>query len=371
MKFVSTLVAGCALAAPLVAQDPPLYAINSGTGGQFLAELDPMTGAVTTIGSFGFVADALVVTAAGELLVADNTSHLLVSLDPATGAVVQTIGSFGVTGNIESMAIRPLDGSLWGVHTSTQSLVRIDTSTGAVTAVGTAHSIFQGMAGLTWSADGTTLFGIHCHDNRLYRIDPVTAALTPVGVTGLVCPLGLTAHPGDGRLFTVDWQTGSDMRLYTVSAVDASPTLVGTTTGGLQLEGLSFLPNAGKYGAGCAGSGGFVPVLEVAPYLPVAGTQIVVTVENGLGGAACHLFFGLNEAALPMGLGCALNVAPLFPVSIALPLGGAGPGNGQVTLPGVLPASAAGLSFTMQAFVVDPVGPLGFSNSNGFRVEVQ
>lgn len=364
-----SVLASLALGGALHAQGSELYAINSGSGGTFLAKIDPATAVLTQVGPTGFASDGLAFSPDGELFAANNTNSQLVKLDPQTGAILQAVGPFGLGGLVEGLAFKPDDGSLWGVNVSSSTLLRIDTATGAATVVGPLTNA-PSMAGLSWSLDGTTLYGITCN-SALFTIQPTTGQPTLVGTSTAACPLGLATHPSDGTLYTVDWKSGNDMSLATVSVVDGSLTIVGTLVGGKQLEGISFVPNVGAYGKGCPGSGGFVPKLTVSPPNPTAGTQIAIMIDEGLGGANAHLFFGLQKAELPMGLGCSLNVTPLFPISLVLPLGGAGAGNGALTLPGVLPVSAAGLEFTMQAFVVDPNGALGFSNSNGFLVDVQ
>ncbi len=125
------------------------------------------------------------------------------------------------------------------------------------------------------------------------------------------------------------------------------------------------------YGTGCAGTGGFVPELSTSPCGTIVnGTQITVQVSEGLGGAPLVLFFGLNQAALPIGGGCTLNIAPVLPGLVSVPLGGVGPGNGGVILTGIMPASAAGVTFTMQGFVGDNGSPIGFTATNGVQLTV-
>jgi hypothetical protein len=124
------------------------------------------------------------------------------------------------------------------------------------------------------------------------------------------------------------------------------------------------------YGTGCPGSFSIVPALTGPACGAVPGTQVMLQIANGLGGSTSLLFFGLSEAAIPMGGGCLLNVTPVLPAVLPIPLGGSGAGNGSATLIGTFPASTAGLLFTMQAFVADPNVPMGFSNTAGLRVKV-
>ncbi len=123
-----------------------------------------------------------------------------------------------------------------------------------------------------------------------------------------------------------------------------------------------------EFGAGCAGSGGFVPRLTTTN-CPDAGGPAGLRVERGLGGSIAVILFGLSPAAIPIGAtGCVLSVAPVLGPTLNVPLGGVGPGNGSVTLLGTVPASAAGLSVALQVFVADAT-PQGYSNSNGLLLK--
>ncbi len=127
--------------------------------------------------------------------------------------------------------------------------------------------------------------------------------------------------------------------------------------------------NIVAYGTGC-GSGGFSPILAITG-CPTPSGSIGLTVTNALGGSSTLLFLGLAQATLPMGYGCSLNVSPPFPLFM-VPLAGSGPGSGWVSLSLPIPAGIPlGSVATLQAFVVDPGGALGFSNTNGVQLTIQ
>lgn len=128
--------------------------------------------------------------------------------------------------------------------------------------------------------------------------------------------------------------------------------------------------SAFAYGSGCAGSGGFVPELSLSPPVLQAGGQGTVSVTQALGGGTIVFLFGLNQASLPMGGPCSLNVSPLLSLMFSVVAGGAGPGNGSTTLLAPVPL-LPGAQFTMQAFVVDPGVPRGYANTNGYEVHIQ
>ncbi|MFG0316929.1 MAG: hypothetical protein ACF8XB_06640 [Planctomycetota bacterium JB042] len=161
---------------------------------------------------------------------------------------------------------------------------------------------------------------------------------------------------GDGSCFT-DAGFGAD---YDITSLDNRKFLE-TAIGWLILP----------FGDGCPGAGGFVPELTATSYAPAAGTQLGLQLQQGLGGAPATFFFGLGQSAIPMVGGCTLNIAPLLPINFTVPLGGAGAGNGSIFLAGVLPNDMGGVTFSMQAFVVDASVAHGFSNSNEIVVAVQ
>jgi len=122
------------------------------------------------------------------------------------------------------------------------------------------------------------------------------------------------------------------------------------------------------YGAGCAGSGGFVPAISLTG-CAASGGQLSLRIEHCLGGSTAVLLFGTSQAALPLN-GCLLNVWPILPIFPALPLDGAGPGQGQATLNLTIPATMAGVTVTTQAFGIDPGVARGWSNSNGIELVI-
>lgn len=120
-----------------------------------------------------------------------------------------------------------------------------------------------------------------------------------------------------------------------------------------------------SYGAGCAGSGGFVPAIDVTGCLRTAEVA-TFSLTNSVGGTTALVFFGSAQASIPMPGQCQLLVN-LLPISIALPVGGVGPGNGAVNFPTLLPVVPS-VTFTMQAFTQDGGVFQGYANSNGLEI---
>ena len=67
---------------------------------------------------------------------------------------------------------------------------------------------------------------------------------------------------------------------------------------------------------------------------PKSNGNITLSLAKGLGGSFALVFLGGAQAALPMGGGCTLNVAPLIgPVVGPIALTAGGPGQGTFSLP--------------------------------------
>ena len=124
-----------------------------------------------------------------------------------------------------------------------------------------------------------------------------------------------------------------------------------------------------QYGAGCPGSGGFVPELDAGGCAEV-GQSLQLQITSALGGSTALVFVGASPARLPVGGGCSLLVFPVLGAPIAVPLGGGGLGNGSTTLIALVPPTLAGLQLTLQSFVVDPGNPIGAAATNGLGLSI-
>lgn len=122
------------------------------------------------------------------------------------------------------------------------------------------------------------------------------------------------------------------------------------------------------YGTGCPGTGFHVPLLVADP-CPAIGGAFNLVLSDGLGGATAVLFAGVAQGATPINPSCSLLVSPVLPPLVALPLGGAGGGSGNVIIPVLVPPSMpAGLTTTLQFLIADPAGVGGLSASNGLSL---
>ncbi len=174
--------------------------------------------------------------------------------------------------------------------------------------------------------------------------------------------------PGAGRLLIV-----SDVDMITNLNATYGPL---NDNGIFALNGVAHVVCPGSisaYGAGCAGSGGFVPALHMAG-CPRAGQPLAIELLDGHGGALALFVVGLATTQATVHGSCDLLVdltPPSFVVPVMLP--GANPGEGDLSFSANLPlAATAGFTFHVQAWVVDAgAGPPPFENyaaSNGVTV---
>jgi hypothetical protein len=171
----------------------------------------------------------------------------LVTLDRATGAVIQTIGPVGFS--ITGLAIDPSNGTMYGstgVETSDSELVTINKQTGAGTLVGQLNDDDDPAADITFR--GGTLFGWLQGPDDLATIDRSTGTATVVGDSGLdTRGSGLAAAP-DGTLYF----TGSNDNgpLHTIDPATGSATVAATLDGtcGTRINALAFDSTGTLYG---------------------------------------------------------------------------------------------------------------------------
>jgi hypothetical protein len=172
----------------------------------------------------GFLPSGSAVAQTERLLGAEGgngTDKSLVVLDPATGAVTNTIGPMGFT--VTGLAVDPADGVIYGSTGAEEipagSLITIDRDTGAGTLIG---ELANGDPAADITFREGTLFGwIQAAPRYLATIDKATGAATSVGASGLSSGAGsglaassdgvlyYTGSNDNGLLRTVDSATGA------------------------------------------------------------------------------------------------------------------------------------------------------------------
>ncbi|MCC6783916.1 MAG: hypothetical protein IT457_13820 [Planctomycetes bacterium] len=126
------------------------------------------------------------------------------------------------------------------------------------------------------------------------------------------------------------------------------------------------------FGAGNAGSGGFVP--SSVAVLPAFGGNAACTlaVDRVLGGSGQALLFDLLASGTPslvLGQNVHLAMSPfLFAVAMPRPAQGVGPGNGFAQHRLAIPSGFAGTTLYGQWLTLDPQGPNGMAISDAFAL---
>lgn len=166
------------------------------------------------------------------------------------------------------------------------------------------------------------------------------------------------------------WFEGADLGLDEgawVNGISTSFAALSDDVDGLDSSGSGCEGDVFEYGAGCAGSGGFVPVLS-ATGCPDAGAVLTIRLTGALGASQGLLFVGIAPAALVVA-GCPFLVSPAASFSLAVPIfGPPAPGAGFFTLPVIVPPGLSG-TVHLQAFVLDGGGPAGASATNGLGLD--
>ncbi len=181
-----------------------------------------------------------------------------------------------------------------------------------------------------------------------------------IWIDGQVTDLNTLIPPGTGWLLANAHAIGNDGRI------------VGEGFSPQGLQAFVLLPDSDGgfdvYGAGCAGSGGFLPGLW-GQGDPTGGGSFSLALTNGLGGGAGLLLVGLGNQSAPF-KGCTLSVLPLSSLSVPLALTPGGAGGGLWSLDVTLPASVPAGSLFLQAALSDAGGPAGVTVTNPLRLDV-
>jgi hypothetical protein len=127
-----------------------------------------------------------------------------------------------------------------------------------------------------------------------------------------------------------------------------------------------------RYGAGCTGSGNYVPDLRVAG-CPAADETVWFGVSGGLGGSPCFFVQGTQAVDLPFLPGCNLLVGLLPSVVTAVGnLSGSVAGAGSLSVPFRITPNLLGLELATQAVILDSGSTNGLiTTTNGVMVKAQ
>jgi len=184
-----------------------VYAVEFNQANNQFGTINLLTGAFSPSGSEGATLFNDIAAAPDGTLYGIINSTSLVTLNPANGAVLNSIG-FSV-GGIESLAIAP-DGSLYGATQG--ALYRVNPVTGQATLVGNFNNSVIGNSGqnIRFGYDGNlydTDGGVNAQNTDLFQISTVTGAATLMGVVTNFP--GLCLENSGSQMYGVGIQLGS------------------------------------------------------------------------------------------------------------------------------------------------------------------
>ena len=184
------------------------------------------------------------------------TASNLYLLNPASGAVAQTLGPIGFA--VTGLAIDPSTRTLYGSTSfrdpsARRSLITIDKTTGAGTLVGNL-GVGDVAADLTFTPDGT-LYGWLEGVDDLVTIDKATGAASIVGNSGLSTEgSGLASDSAGTLFFAGDREDSANGPLRTVDRNTGLTTVVATLSGASpttdQIAALAFNSAGTLFGVG-------------------------------------------------------------------------------------------------------------------------
>lgn len=378
-SFAPSLFLVLSLASPLGATD----FVASALATKELYRVDAQTGVSTLIGPYQTVAndeyaipvlaraqDGTLYGVSGSNLVShvyvfDEQTGAATALHPLTFAPVTPVAA----------AIDPTNGSLYFSNTygfvPWPTVERVDLSTGTQSFVGQIGPVGDQYNGFAFTPNGQ-LYSLNVSQNALWKVNKTDPANSSMVGSGLG-PVDLS----QGGTLAYDTATGTmygyEYKKQQFFIIDVN-TGVASVVGPAPVQPLFSDFSAGactgtfvSYGSPCPGHGGFVPTLSLDG-CPAEGQQIALKLEDAPAPSTAIFFFGATTASIPVG-NCTFLIAPIL-IAATVPVGGSGPGTGALTVPGVLPAGSAGVTFTMQVFVTDVTSPVGWNGTNGLQVTV-
>ena len=254
----------CLLAAHARAQEPMYGCGGNGSdapGVLFL--VDPTTGAQTEIGDpvtpgglSGITFDALG-NLYGSTIQGSGTTSTLVRIDPATGALLQTIGAITVPSegpiSIGDLAFEPGTQTLWAIRSQADDQQRggeiytLDPTTAVATLQGAVPG--TDAASLAFGPDGSLFQGAGfpgTSTQGVQRLDPDTLDVLDTRAFATFFD-GLAVRPSDGTLFATG--DGGVHRLDFAAGTQAT-LFPGPSAG--SMSDLAFLPEPDGWAAGLA-----------------------------------------------------------------------------------------------------------------------
>jgi hypothetical protein len=274
-----------------------------------------------------------------------NPSNLYI-LNPATGAVVSTVGPIGFA--VTGLAVHPTTGVLYGTTANRSPvspgfLISINTTTGAGTPIGDLVPATETAADITFGADGTLYGWLEAGTDDLITINLMTGAATVVGDSGLSTAGAGLAGSGNPVVLGGEGDAGCLSLIDTGTGAATAPCVVtanGTTFGG-ELAALDYDAGGVLYGADLTDAGGSNP--RPAQLITINTLTGAVTVIGDTVEALDAIAFGL--AAPP-------SASPLPDAATSQPSGPPNLGGSLWVLGLVLVIAGAGLGIARSNGVI-------------------
>ncbi|WP_182867720.1 PEP-CTERM sorting domain-containing protein [Rhodopirellula sp. JC639] len=160
------------------------------------------------------------------LFLVDGNTSSLYTVAPTSGNATQ-VGNLGVTASLLGLAYDTVNDQLYMTSTSdlNSQLYRVDVTTGQANLVGDTG--FQAITGLTFDSDSQVLYGGSGASDSLFTLDVLTGAATTVGSFGVdMRGHGMGYDPQTQRILMTD---GSQDRLFAVDKTTGAATEIGAT----------------------------------------------------------------------------------------------------------------------------------------------
>jgi len=228
----TTLYASVDLRALSVGPGAALYGIKQLAAGDQLVQIDMWNGAITPIGSTGFLEVEGLALHQGTLYAWDESAGLLI-LDQLTGAAIDPFPGIGGPAGLKTLCSHQDGRLLVGGGTSTNSLFSVDVTTGTTTLIGVMTGATD-VRGLEPLAGFMAPFGVACNGVHgpaslwITGLPQVGGTLTatslnhaPGSLGAVLFGLSTSVHQGQPLPLLLDPLLGtSSCRLYT--SIDAS-----------------------------------------------------------------------------------------------------------------------------------------------------
>ena len=275
MRLVRLVMIGCLVFSAQAGAQTLYGTTHQGSSPSEFVQLDPATGAlIATIGSVGYAVNGMAWDATTNTLYATTSTNDpsfpdgLITIDPATGAGTPVGSGAGQFVNVPTCNSA---GVLYGWTEATDDPVLWDKAAGTITVIGDSglDTMQQGLAFdssdvLHLVNGGDTVNG----NATIYTIDTTTAQPTLVGTVGPL-PYGLAHHgkfnPADGYYYGIDRNPYYDTTGYNIVVIDvASLSIVRTLPTVDRLHTLVFVGGAALPIPDLSGTGMALMVLLLA-----------------------------------------------------------------------------------------------------------